>query len=118
MNTKQLIRTEGDELYVGESRISLRTLVTAHARGESSEAIHENFPSLSLAQIDGALTYYRERQSALDAHFAEQQHLLDELDAANRAAQAPFIDTMRQRFEHARDQRQATPETADQARGA
>lgn len=43
------------------------------AHGWSPEEIHYQHPHLSLAQIHGALTYYYENQSALDAKMARTQ---------------------------------------------
>lgn len=102
MNTDGLIRDVDGDLFVGPSRVLLRNVVTARARGESPEQIRDNFPSLSLAQVYGALVYYLEHQDALDAAFAEEARTLDALRAANAAAHASFYDPMHTRFEEAR----------------
>lgn len=89
---------------VAASRVSLQTVVMARRRGETPEAIQENFPTLSLAEVYGALASYFEHRDALDARFAEEQRILDELDTANRAAHADFFDALRARFAAARSQ--------------
>ncbi|HLY31474.1 MAG TPA: DUF433 domain-containing protein [Ktedonobacterales bacterium] len=98
MNTDTLIRVVGDDLLIGSSRVSVENIVIAHQQGETPEQIQENFPSLSLPQVYGALVYYLEHQSALDERFAERQRHLDALDVENRAAHAEFFDTMDARF--------------------
>jgi uncharacterized protein (DUF433 family) len=98
VNTDNLTRERDGNLLVAASRVSLQTIVTARRRGETPEAIQENFPTLSLAEVYGTLTYYFEHRDELDARFAEEQRVLDELDAANRAAHADFFDAMRARF--------------------
>lgn len=55
--------------------------------GLSPEEIHTEHPHLSLAQIHGALAYYYDHQSDLDAQIAEREQLV----AAMRAAQG--VDT-------------------------
>ncbi len=115
MNTDMLIRTDDSELYVGDSRVLLRTIVAARARGQTPDDLQGNFPSLSLAQIHGAIVYYLEHQAELDARFAEDQRHLDAMDAANRAAHADFFDTMHARIEAARARRGEQPSQTDEA---
>ncbi len=102
MNTETLIRDEEGALFVGSTRVLLQNIVTARGRGETPEQIRENFPSLSLAQVYGAILYYLEHQETLDACFAEYQRQLDDADAANREAHTDFFDAMRHRFGAAR----------------
>ena len=104
VNTDTLIRERDGNLLVAASRVSLQTIVTARRRGETPEAIQENFPTLSLAEVYGALAYYFEHRDELETRFAEEQRILDELDAANRAAHADFFDAMHARFAAARSQ--------------
>jgi uncharacterized protein (DUF433 family) len=104
MNTDLLIRAFESDLFVGESRVLLRNIVTARARGETPEQIQANFPALSLAQVHGAIVYYLEHQDELDAHFAKEDRALDEAHAENRAANADFFNDMRTRFEMGKSQ--------------
>ena len=99
-----LIRALDSDLFVGESRVLLRNVVTARARGETPEQIQANFPTLTLAQVHGAIVYYLEHQQELDARFAADDQALDEAHAENRAANSDFFDTMRARFEAAKSQ--------------
>lgn len=111
MNTETLMRDVGGTLFVGVSRVSLQNIVTARQRGETPEQIRDDFPSLTLAQVYGAILYYLEHQEELDALFTEYQRQLDEADAANRVPQAEFLDTMRSRFDAA--QRRHSEQAAD-----
>ena len=52
------------------------------AYGWSPEEIHFQHPHLSLAQIHGALTYYYEHQSDLDAQIRRGLEESDKLGAA------------------------------------
>jgi uncharacterized protein (DUF433 family) len=104
MNTDLLIRASESDLFVGESRVLLRNIVTARARGETPEQVQANFPTLSLAQVHGAIVYYLEHQDELDARFAEEDRALDEAHSANRTANADFFNDMRARFEMGKSQ--------------
>jgi len=110
MNTETLIRVADGDLFVGQSRVLLENIVLANQRGETPKQIQQNFPTLSLKQVDGALVYYLEHQDELDAEFADNQRALDELHVTNRAVQAEFIDSMRARVESARGQQSAISE--------
>lgn len=85
-----------------DQRASHSRISSSHGRGETPEQICIDFPSLTLAQVYGAILYYLEHQDALDAWFAENQRGLDEADAANRAEHADFFEAMRSRFDTAR----------------
>ena len=99
MNTDLLIRASESDLFVGESRVLLRNVVTARARGETPEQIQANFPTLSLAQVHGAIVYYLEHQGELDVRFSEEDRALDEAHAENRAANADFFNSIRTRLQ-------------------
>jgi uncharacterized protein (DUF433 family) len=104
MNTDLLIRASESDLFIGESRVLLRNIVTARARGETPEQIQANFPNLSLAQVHGAIVYYLEHQDELDARFAEENRALDEAHAENRAANTDFFNNMRTRLDAGKSQ--------------
>lgn len=54
--------------FIRDTRVSLDSVVCAFLRGESSEGIVESFPSLSLEQVYGAITYYLAHQQQIDAY--------------------------------------------------
>ena len=110
MNTETLIRVVDGDLFVGQSRVLLENIVLANQRGETPKQIQQNFPTLPLKQVYGALVYYLEHQDELDAQFADNQHALAELHATNRAAHAQFIESMRARIEVARNEQPVVDE--------
>jgi len=62
--------------WVGGTKIKVIEIVLDMiAYGWNAEEIHFQHPNLSLAQIHGALTYYYENQTALDAEI--QRRLAD-----------------------------------------
>ena len=63
-------RREGG-YYVAGTRVSLDSLVYAFRGGESAEAIQQQYPSLSLEQVYGALAFYLGRQAEIDANIRE-----------------------------------------------
>lgn len=59
--------------YVAGTRISLDSVVYAFNEGNSPEAIREDFPLLTRAQIYGAIAFYLNRQAEIDEYLARIQ---------------------------------------------
>jgi uncharacterized protein (DUF433 family) len=82
MNGQYVEQRDGD-YYLGDSRVSLASVVYAFLDGHSPESILDCFPLLTLEQIYGALAYYLGHRAEIDAHLAERRA---EYDAKRRAA--------------------------------
>ena len=52
------IERRGEGCYPAASRVSLDSAVYEFLRGESRKAIVQDFPSLSLVRVDGAIAFY------------------------------------------------------------
>jgi uncharacterized protein (DUF433 family) len=96
------VESRDGNLYVGQSRVTLQSLIEAWQSGRTPEQLHDSFPTLPLVAIYGAITYYLEHGEEADTFFRET----DEIDAQRRASDdathAEFYTEMRQRFEQAR----------------
>ncbi len=54
------------------TRVSLDILVAAFRRGESPEAIQDDYDAVSLADVYAILAYYLRHRQEVDAYIAEQ----------------------------------------------
>jgi uncharacterized protein (DUF433 family) len=72
--------------YFAASRVSLGSVVYEFLRGESPEGIVQSFPSLSLTQVYGGITFYLEHRSEIDAHLKRGEARFAELAQASREA--------------------------------
>ena len=63
--------------YVKGTRVSLDSIVYSFKEGESPETIRQNFPSLALEQVYGAITFYLAHQAAVDANIREGEEELE-----------------------------------------
>jgi uncharacterized protein (DUF433 family) len=63
--------------YVKGTRISLDSIVYSFNDGESPETIRQNFPSLRLEQVYGAITFYLAHQGEVDRNVREGEEELD-----------------------------------------
>ena len=83
--------------WIDDTNVKVIEIVLDHmAYGWSAEAIQENHPHLSLAQVYAALAWYYENQGAMDAEVKGQGERLREL----RATAVP--SALSQRFEATR----------------
>lgn len=55
---------------VGDTRISVRSVVQMHAHVRDLAALAREFPQLSLEQIQAALDYYRDHPARVDEDIA------------------------------------------------
>ncbi len=78
-------RRDGGYSFVG-SRVSLDSVVCQFLHGESPEAILQAFPSLSLVQVHGGITFYLSRRSEIDQYLKRGEARFEELAQASREA--------------------------------
>lgn len=64
-------------LRIAGTRVSLDSVVVGFREKESPERIVESFPTLTLAQVYGAIAYYLENQQQVDEYIAEAQRELE-----------------------------------------
>lgn len=68
-----------------KSRVSLDSIVYAWLSGLSPESIVENFETLALEQVYGAITFYLAHKAEVDAHLQKQKAKFEELTQKARA---------------------------------
>jgi uncharacterized protein (DUF433 family) len=88
--------------WVGDTRVSLDSVVGEFLSGQTAEAIADSFPVLSLEQVYGAIAYYLGHRAAIDVYLREGRAQYDRDRDANRAADPAFY----QRFAGARQHQQ------------
>ena len=57
--------------YLSGTRISLDSVVYSFNEGQSPEAIQENFPSLKISQVYGAIAFYLDHRLEIDQYLVE-----------------------------------------------
>lgn len=96
------VEARDDNLYIGQSRVTLQTLIEAWQSGRTPEQLQDSFPSLSLVAIYGAITHYLEHKDEADAFFRETDQLDARRQNADEVSHAEFYADMHERFEQAR----------------
>ncbi len=81
-----------DGVYrVGETRVSLDSLVYLFREGMSAESMVECYPALNLEQVHGALAFYLVNQREIDAYLVEGQRAAESQYNQSRQANAELI---------------------------
>lgn len=84
--------------WIAGTRVSLDSVVQAFLNGQTAESIAQSFPTLSLEQVYGAVTYYLAHRPEIDRYLREAQTTFEAQRNAARAADPMFY----QKLAHAR----------------
>src|SRR5712692_10799241 len=97
---KEYVRKVEGAYRVGESRVSLDSLVYLFREGLSAESMVECYPALTLEQVHGALAFYLGNQKEIDTYLAEGQRAAQSQHEQSRRTNAELIAKL-QRARHA-----------------
>lgn len=97
---KEYVRNIEGVYRVGETRVSLDSLVYLFREGMSAESMVESYPALSLEQVHGALAFYLANQGEIDAYLADGQRAAESQHNQSRQTNAELIAKL-QRARHA-----------------
>jgi len=68
-------------LRVGNTRVSLDSVVYGFNRGEDAAEIQRNFDTLSLAEVHAAIAYYLHNKAEVEQYLDEQKIIQEEIRA-------------------------------------
>ena len=88
---KEYVRTVEAVYQVGDTRVSLDSLVYLFREGMSAESMVESYPALTLEQVHGALAFYLANQREIDAYLADGQRAAESLHKQSRQTNAELI---------------------------
>lgn len=72
----------GGQLRIDGTRITVLQVATLYRSGLSAEAIVDQYPHLSLAQVYAALAYYHANQAEIDAELVAEDEEAERLEAS------------------------------------
>ena len=85
--------------YLSGSRVPLDNIVREYGNGEPPEAIRSHYPTLSLEQVYGAITYYLAHQQEVERVMREREQVEDAFHLSQ-----PVPVAIREKLERARQQ--------------
>jgi uncharacterized protein (DUF433 family) len=74
---------------VGDTRVSLDTVIRAYLEGATAEEIAEQFSTLHLADIYAAITYYLKHRGEVDEYLGRRRQQQEKVRQENEARTDP-----------------------------
>jgi uncharacterized protein (DUF433 family) len=68
MGPGEYVEQRNGGYYIAGTRVSLDSIVYSFRSGDSPETTRQNFPSLSLEQVFGAIAFYLAHEQEVDAN--------------------------------------------------
>jgi uncharacterized protein (DUF433 family) len=84
------VSTEGT-VYIGKTRVTLQTVITAFNQGEAPEQIIYSYDVLSLADVYSVIAYYLRHREAVDDYIQQQDAEAETIRKAIEARQPDLI---------------------------
>jgi len=75
----KLTKTESGVLRVGDSRVSLDTVIIAFGQGATPEQIVEDYDSLKLGEVYAVVAYYLQNREEVENYLANRKVERDDL---------------------------------------
>ena len=97
--SREFVERRDGSFYLMGSRVPLAHLVREFQRGELPEAIRLHYPTLSLEQVFGAITFYLGAKEEVEEDMAERERVEDEF-----AKTHPAPPHLKKKLERARQQ--------------
>ena|SRR5215469_13474473 len=77
MEHGEYVEQRNGGFYVAGTRVSLDSIVYSFKAGDSPETIRQNFASLNLEQVYGAITFYLAHAQEIEANILEGEQDLE-----------------------------------------
>ena len=75
----KLTKTEAGVLRIGNSRVSLDTVIIAFGQGATPEQIVEDYDSLELGEVYAVISYYLQNREEVENYLAQRNVERDKL---------------------------------------
>ncbi len=95
---REYVEVRAGAYYVAGSRVSFASIIYEYRDGAAPETIRQNYPTLSLEQIHGAIAFYLGHQKEAEAYLTELEKKWDELERSS----GPGSPELQQRIVEAR----------------
>src|SRR5437899_2309288 len=94
-------------IRIGSSRVTLESVVHEFSRGATAEQIQDDFPSLSLREIYGAISYYLDHEDQVADYLRGREEEAHKV--RNETEDRPRIEALRRRLGERYAQLKAKP---------
>jgi uncharacterized protein (DUF433 family) len=94
--TKDYVELRDGGYWIAGTRVSLDSIVVAFRRGASPESIQRSFPTLTLEQVYGAITFYLAHEIEIDRYLERGEGELERLRHDTRERDPKFYEKLAQ----------------------
>lgn len=81
----ELTKTKEGVIRIGNTRVSIDSVIVAFKRGADPESIRRSYDRLTLAQVYSVISYYLNNRDELDEYLATREKQFEELREENNA---------------------------------
>jgi uncharacterized protein (DUF433 family) len=82
-------------LRVANTRISLDSVVTGYLQGHSATTIQQQYPGLTLVQVERVIEYYLQHRAEVDEYLRRQEEQWRQLRAEAEKNSSPVVERLR-----------------------
>jgi uncharacterized protein (DUF433 family) len=93
--SKEYVKKIEGVYRVGDTRVSLDSLVYLFREGMSVESMVESYPALTMEEVHGALAFYLANESEIDAYLADGERSAESQHTRSRDVNAELIAKLR-----------------------
>jgi uncharacterized protein (DUF433 family) len=86
---------EHGAMRIGNSRVMLDSIVAGFERGHSPETLQQQYPTLSLEEVYGAITYYLAHTEDVHTYLTRQDGLWEAWRAKSATRSSPIVERLR-----------------------
>lgn len=99
---KEYVVQRDEGFWVGDTRVSLDSIIYAFLSGQTAESIAQSFPVLTLEQVYGAITFYLANRKSVDTHLAMTESAYEEMRRISRESDPMFYQKFSEAIRHKR----------------
>ena len=82
-------------MRIGNSRVMLDSIVAGFEQGHSPETLQQQYPTLSLEEVYGAITYYLAHRDEVHTYLKQQDELWEAWRAKSAVQSNPVVERLR-----------------------
>lgn len=83
-------------LRVGESRVSLESVISSWSQGNDPESIRRQYPALTLAEVYGAIAWSLSHAEETAEYLKQQDALWEQLRQRSEIENGPLLERLRE----------------------
>jgi len=102
--TREYVEFSEGDYYVAGSRVLLEAVVYEFLDGRSPETIQQAFPTLKLAQVYGAITFYLDHQAEVQVYLKQRKTDYETRRQENISQNPDFHRNLQEKIAAARQQ--------------